>query len=95
MVKVVKQIICKADQTREDAHLAMLAYWITPRRPGELSPDEAMTQHKFKALLMGKQCLSAWLDENRKTLIQQKWGQAEYYDHMAGQLQQNQSSEVQ
>ena len=31
MVKAVKQIMSKADQAREDAHLAMLAYWVTLR----------------------------------------------------------------
>ena len=31
VVKVVKQIMSKADQAREDAHLAMMTYLITPR----------------------------------------------------------------
>ena len=51
MVKVVKQIMSKADQAREGAHLAMFAYQVTPREPWKLSPAEAMTKQKFRALL--------------------------------------------
>ena len=59
MVKVVKQIMNNADQARDDAHLAMLAYRVTPRGPGKLSSAEVMTQCKFRALLLVKQHLSA------------------------------------
>ena len=59
MVKVMKQIMSKAEQAREDAHLAVLAYWVTLRGPGKLSQAGAMTQHKFRALLLVKEHLSA------------------------------------
>ena len=59
MVKVMKQIMSKTDQAKEDAHLAMLAYQVTLRGPGNLSSAEAMTQHQFRALLPVKQHLSA------------------------------------
>ena len=94
MLKVMKQIMSKADQAREDAHLAMLAYRVTPRGPEKLSPAEAMTQYKFRALLPVKQHLSAWIDESREIMIQQKQRQVEYYDCIA-ELQQNQSVHVQ
>ena len=42
-----------------DNDLAMLAYWVTLSGPGKHSPVEAMTKHKFRALLLIKQHLSA------------------------------------
>ena len=72
MVRVVKQIMSKADQAREDAHQVMVAYRSSPKGPGKLSPSEAMTQHKFRALLLVKQHLSTWTDESKDTMIQQK-----------------------
>ena len=47
MVKVMKQIMSKADQARKDAHLVMLAYRVTPRGPGKLSIAETMTLSNF------------------------------------------------
>ena len=73
MVKVVKQIMSKADQAREDAHLAMLAYRVTPREPGKLSTAEVMTQCKFKALLPVMQYLSAQIDESREIIYMTQW----------------------
>ena len=71
-MKVVKQIMNRDHQARVDTHLAMLAYRVTPREPGRLSPAEAMTHCKFRALLPMKQHLSACVDENREVMIQQK-----------------------
>ena len=65
-LKVIKQLISKADQASEDVHIAMLAYQVPPRGPGKLSPPEAMTQHKFEALLLVKQWLSAQLHERQR-----------------------------
>ena len=47
------------------------------RGPGKLNLAEAMTQCKFRALLLVKQHLSTWKDESRETVIQQKQRQAE------------------
>ena len=58
-VKVIKQIMSKAHQAGEDVLLVMLAYRVTSRRPAKLSPAQAMTQCKFRALLLVKQDLSA------------------------------------
>ena len=55
----MKQIMSKAYHARKDTHLVMLAYRVTPRGPGKLSPVEAMSQCKFRALLLVKQNLSA------------------------------------
>ena len=64
MVKFMKQIVRKADEAREDTYLVMLAYPVTMRGPRKLTPAEAMTQHKFRALLPVKQhlpiCMSRW-----------------------------------
>ena len=76
----------------------MLAYLVTLRGPGKLSPPEARTQCKFRALLPVKQHLSAGVDKSREIMIQQKQRQTKYYDHTAQQLpglQQNQSVHVQ
>ena len=48
----------KVDKAIEDVHLAMLAYKVTARGPGKISLAEAMTQHKFRTLLLVIQCLS-------------------------------------
>ena len=49
VVKVMKQIMSKTDQGRQDAHHAILAYKVIPRGPGKLSLPETMTQCKFRA----------------------------------------------
>ena len=51
MVKIVKQAMSKVEQSGKDPHLVVLAYRVTLRGPGKLSPAEAMTQCKFRALL--------------------------------------------
>ena len=71
-----------ADQTVEDAYLAMLAYRIAQRGPEKLSPAEAMTQCKFRALLPIKQHLSTQLNLSREIMVQQRQRQAEHYDCM-------------
>ena len=86
MVKIVKHVMSKAHQTKEGAHLVMLAYRVTPRGPGRLSPPESMNQCKFRALLPDKQHLSAHVEENSEVMIQQKQKQAECYDCTAQQL---------
>ena len=80
MVKILKQIISRDDQAGEDAHLAMLAYRVTLRGPGKLSPAEAMTQCKFTALLLIKQHLSTQLNTSREIMLQQRQRQAVHYD---------------
>ena len=70
MLKIVKQAISKVEQSGEDPHLAMLAYRVTPRGQGKLSPAEALTQHKFRALLHTKQHLSAQLTSSREIMLQ-------------------------
>ena len=86
MVKVVKQNMSKAEQSVEGPHLEILAYRVTPRGPGKLSPAEAITQHKFRALLPIKQHLSAQLTISREIMLQQKQQWAEHYNCTA-QLQ--------
>ena len=51
--------ICKRLLIRDSPHLAVLAYRVTQRGPGKISPAEAMTQYKFRALQPIKQHLSA------------------------------------
>ena len=60
LVIIVKQTITKAE-VRGKKPSAMLAYRGTQRGPGKLNPAEAMTQHKFRALLPIKQHLFAQL----------------------------------
>ena len=72
----------------------MLAYRVTPRGCRKLSLAEAITQCKFRVLLLIKPYLYAPVDDSREVMSQQKQKQAEYYDHTAQQLpdlQQNQS----
>ena len=78
----MKQTISRANQAGEDAHHAMLAYMVNPRGPGKLSPAEAMTEHKFRALLPIKQPLSTRLNVTREIMMQQRQRQAEHYDYM-------------
>ena len=65
MVKITKEIMNRADQAGGDAHLAMLAYSVTQRGPGKLSPAEAMAQCKFRALLPIKQHLCTQFNMSR------------------------------
>jgi len=51
MVKLVKSIMEKAEESGSDPHLAMLIHRTTPVRPGQLSPAELLTQGKYRALL--------------------------------------------
>ena len=71
----------KANHAEENALLAMLAYRVTPRGPGELSPAGAMTQCKVRALLPIKQYLLTQLNASKEIMKWQR--QAEHYDHMA------------
>ena len=48
----------KTEESGEDPHHGMLAYRVTPRGAGKLSPAEAKTQHIFKTLFPIKQQLS-------------------------------------
>ena len=65
MVKITKEIMSRANQGGEDAHLAVLAYRVTPRGSGKLSPAEAMTKHKLRALLPIKQHLFTQLNASK------------------------------
>ena len=51
MVKVVKNIMEKAEESGSDPHLAMLIYRATLIRPSQLSPGELLTHRKYRALL--------------------------------------------
>ena len=77
MVKITKQIMSRADKVGEDTYLAVLAYRVILRGPGKLSTAEAMTQCKFRALLLIKQHLSTQLNVSREIMIQQWQRQAE------------------
>ena len=66
----------KAEQSGEDLHCVMLAYRVTPRGPGKLSPAEVMTQHKLRALLSIKEHLSVQLTTGRESMLQQKQQQS-------------------
>ena len=77
----------KAEESGENLHLAMLAYRVNPKSPGKLSPTEAMTQCKFRALLPIKQHLCAQLTTSKGILLQQKWQQEEHYSSTAWKLQ--------
>ena len=57
MVKIIKQIMSKTDEAGEDANHVILVYRVTPTGPGKLTPAEAMTQGKLRALLLFKQHL--------------------------------------
>ena len=81
------QTMSKVEQQGEDQDLALLAYRITPRVPERFGPAEAMTQHKFRALLSLKQHLSAKLTTGREIMLQHRQQQAEHYDQTACQLQ--------
>ena len=82
----IKQAMGKAKQLGEDPHLAKLAYRVTPRGMAKLSPAEAMTQHKLRALLPIKQNLFAQLTMSREVMLQQTT-KAEHYNHTTQQLQ--------
>ena len=43
MVKLVKGIMEKAEESGSDPHFAMLIYRATPIRPGQLSPGEMLS----------------------------------------------------
>ena len=72
MAKVMKQTMSSANQPGDGANLTMLAYGVSLRGPRKLSPAEAMTQHKFRALLLIKQHLSTQLNASRETMLQQR-----------------------
>ena len=87
MVKTVKNIMEKAEESGSDPHLAMLIYRATPLRPGQLSPAELLNQRKCRALLPIHQYLHPNLENSREAQIAQKRTQADYYDQKAKQLQ--------
>ena len=61
----------RADQAGEDAYLAMLAYMVNLSGPGKLSLADAVTQSKFRALLLIKKSQSTQLNVSREIMIQQ------------------------
>ena len=61
-----------ADQAGVDVHLAMLAYMVTLRGPGNFSPAGTITQCKFRALLLIKKHLSTQLNVRKEIMIQQR-----------------------
>ena len=87
MVKFVKYTMSKTEQSGQDPDLVVLAYRVTPRGPHKLSPAEARTQQKYRALVPSKQHLSAQLATSREIMLQQKWQQTEHYNYTKQQLQ--------
>ena len=83
MVKVVKGIMEKAEESGFDPHLAMLIYRATPIRPGQLSPGEMLSQWKYRALLPIHQYLHPNLDISREAQMAQKQVQYDDYDRTA------------
>ena len=75
MVKVVKSIMKKAEDSGSDPHLAMLIYRAIPIRPGQLSPGEMLFQRKHRALFPIYQYLHPNLEISREALIAQKQAQ--------------------
>ena len=91
MVKVVKGIMEKAEESGSDPHLAMQIYRATPIRPGQLSPGEMLSQRKYRALLPIHQYLHPNPEINREAQIAQKQAQRDDYDRTAKKLQDLQS----
>lgn len=87
MVKVVKGVMKKAEDSGSDPHLAMLIYRATPVRPGQLSPGEMLSQRKYRALLPIHQWLHPNLEISRKAQTAQKQAQRDDYDRTAKKLQ--------
>ena len=87
MVKVVKGIMEKAEESGSDPHLATLIYHATPIRPGQLSPGEMLSQRKYRALLPIHQHLHPNLEISREAQIAQKQDQRDDYDRTAKKLQ--------
>lgn len=87
MVKVIKNIMEKAEESDSDPHLVMLIYLATPMRPGQLSQGELLTQRKYKALLPVHQYLHPSLEISREAQIAQKQAQGEHYNRTARQFQ--------
>ena len=87
MVRVVKGIMEKAEESGSDPHLAMLIYRATPIRPGQLSPGEMLSERKFRAILPIHQYLHPNLEIGREAQIQQKQAQRDDYDRPAKKLQ--------
>ena len=87
MVKVVKGIKEKAEESGSDPHLAMLIYRATPIRAGQLSPGEMLSQRKYRALPPIHQHLHPNLEISREVQIAQKQDQRGDYDRTAKKLQ--------
>ena len=87
MVKVVKGIMEKGEESGSDPHLAMLIYRATPIRPGQLSPGEMLSQRKYRALLPIHQYLHPNLEISRKAQIAQEQAQRDDYYRTAKKLQ--------
>ena len=65
----------------------MLMYRSTPIKPGQLSPEELLTQHKYRAILPIHQYLHPNLEKSREVQTAQKQTQANYYNLKAKLLQ--------
>ena len=78
MIKTVKNIMEKAEESGSDPHLVLLIYRATPLRPGQLSPAELLNQRKCRALLPIHQYLHPNLENNRKVQIAKKQTQTDY-----------------
>ena len=84
MIKVVKNIMEKVEESDFDPHLAMSIYQATP---GQLSPGELLNQRHYRALLPVHQYLHPSLVISREAQIAQKHAQGEHYNQTARQFQ--------
>ena len=83
MVKVVKGIMTRAQNSGTEVSLAMLIYRSTPFKAGVASPAELLCQRKFKDLIPLKSRLSQQQETSREILIADKQQSANYYDQHA------------
>eukprot|EP00914_Ancora_sagittata_P006444 GHVO01013020.1.p1 GENE.GHVO01013020.1~~GHVO01013020.1.p1 ORF type:complete len:276 (-),score=20.11 GHVO01013020.1:451-1278(-) len=83
MVKTVKHIMSRAQESGNDISLAMLIYRSTPFKPGIASPAELLNQRKYKDLIPLKQRLSGTQESSRETLLANKDQSVKYYDDRA------------
>ena len=86
MVKIVKQTYSKAEELSKAPHVLRLAYRVTLRGPGKLSPAEAVTC--LESELTIHQTTSVWpADHNQRSCCNRDKQQADQYHCTSWQLQ--------
>lgn len=88
MVKVVKGVMTRAQDSGTDLTLAMLVYRATPFKSGVASPAELLNQRKFKDLIPIKQRLNTQQDDSREAMLSAKHTSQEYYNSHAKEREQ-------